>query len=156
MFPVWLVGNDDAISRLSDERLTGGLSYHGCHGKRCPTAVQRRLRLRCNRFCNHNNHDPRLPSSCCTLHVCIYLRQLLLGNNQLKKLPYSVGFLTSLKTLQVRRTITYGKLVQYTTNINPRRISSSSNAVTFEDACERVVHIKIIRSVRLLHDSKIY
>ncbi len=29
-------------------------------------------------------------------------RQLLLGNNQLKKLPYSVGFLTSLQTLQVR------------------------------------------------------
>ncbi|CAN0357191.1 unnamed protein product [Ectocarpus sp. 8 AP-2014] len=29
------------------------------------------------------------------------LKKLLLGNNQLKKLPYSVGFLTSLKTLQL-------------------------------------------------------
>lgn len=29
--------------------------------------------------------------------------QLLLGNNQVKKLPYSVGFLSSLDTLEVEQ-----------------------------------------------------
>lgn len=47
-----------------------------------------------------------------------FTRQLLLGNNQLKKLPYSIGFLTSLQTLQVRGT---GLKLRYVLGLVGRR-----------------------------------
>lgn len=70
----------------------------------------------------------------------MYLRQVLLGNNQLKKLPYSIGFLTSLQTLQVRRTCLCGTLKLCNC---PQRISS---AVTPTDKLSRYLDVEPFRS----------
>lgn len=84
----------------------------------------------------HNNHSLR-PSCNNLSRERMYPRQLLLGNNQLKKLPYSVGFLTNLTTLQVRRTCLCSTLallkysVAIASTVSPTQKSSEDTACDF-------------------------